>query len=77
MSSNGPLSRCAANGEPVLTEAVVKRLDQEFRGSVHRGVIRAVVLGSHRDLDYPTVEALPELVERLARERLLECVARS
>jgi hypothetical protein len=55
----------------------VQRLDREFRGSVPRGVIVTVVRRSHHELDSPCAEALPELVERLARQRLLQHVGRN
>lgn len=53
----------------VLTEAA-RRLNREFHGSVSSRVIRAVVVDSRAELDCPFTAALPELVERLARERL-------
>jgi len=55
----------------------VQRLDREFCGSVHRGFIVTVVRRSRHELDSPSAEALPELVERLARQRLLQHAARS
>jgi hypothetical protein len=53
----------------------VHRLDREFRGAVHRGVIVQVVRRSRDELDSPSPGALPELVERLARQRLLQYAA--
>ena len=64
-----PVGRGTGGDARVLVEAV-RRLDREFGGNVHRGVIRTVVQTSHDELDCPSTEALPELLERLARERL-------
>jgi hypothetical protein len=52
-----------------IAEAVV-RLEREFGGAVQRPAIAEVVRRSHQDLDGPHPAALPELVERLARQRL-------
>jgi hypothetical protein len=52
----------------------VHRLDREFRGTVGRHVILGVVRRSRAELDGPPPGALPELVERLARQRLLQHV---
>jgi hypothetical protein len=41
---------------------------------VHRDVILGVVHRSRDELDTPSSEAPPELVERLARQRLLQHV---
>ena len=48
------------------------RLEREFAGAVLRPAIAEVVRRSHQDLDGPHPAALPELVERLARQRLLQ-----
>ena len=53
-----------------IAEAVV-RLEREFAGAVKRPAIAEVVRRSRQDLDGPHPAALPELVERLARQRLL------
>lgn len=71
MSRNGSSMTVGADDDRSITEAV-QRLDREFRGSVHRRLIVAVVRRSRRELDSPSAEALPELVERLARQRLLQ-----
>ena len=74
MNRNGPLTDwTACDDVPPLVEAA-HRLDREFRGRVHPGLIRTVVRHSHEQLDCPSAAALPELVERLARQRLLEHV---
>ena len=54
----------------------VRRLDHEFHGNVHHDVIRTVVRQSLHEIECPSPGALPELVERLARVRLLEHVSR-
>ena len=48
------------------------RLEREFAGAVQRPAIAEVVRRSRQDLDGPHPAALPELVERLARQRLLQ-----
>jgi hypothetical protein len=73
MTSNGPSTPAGAGDDRFLDEAV-RRLHQELRGSVHRDVILGVVHRSRDELDTPSSEALPELVERLARQRLLQHV---
>lgn len=55
--------------------AAVSRLAEEFADDLQPPVVRRVVLGSRRDLSGCPVTALPELVERLARERLLQSVS--
>jgi len=76
MTHNESFMATGAYGDDSVAEAV-QRLDREFRGSVHRGVIISVVRRSRRELDSPSAEALPELVERLARQRLLQHAARN
>ena len=75
MPRNELFATIGACGDRSVAEAV-QRLDREFRGSVHRGVIIDVVRRSRLELDGPPVEALPELVERLARQRLLQHAGR-
>jgi|1186.fasta_scaffold515578_2 hypothetical protein len=74
MNRNGPLSTSTARDDVRPLVEAVHRLDREFRGSVHPSLIRTVVRHSRDELDCPSAEALPELVERLARQRLLEHV---
>ena len=62
---------CSSSDDVLVSEAV-QRLEREFRGSIHRGVIAGVVRRSRHELDSPSAGALPELVERLARQRLLQ-----
>ena len=60
--------------ELAVTEAV-QRLDREFHGSIHPRIIVSVVRRSRHELDSPSSGALPELLERLARQRLLQHAA--
>lgn len=76
MTRNESSMTTGADGDDSVAEAV-QRLDREFRGSVHRGIIISVVRRSRHELDSPSAEALPELVERLARQRLLQHAARN
>lgn len=50
----------------------IDRLSAEFAGRAPVAVVDRIVRGSRRDLDAAPVAALPELVERLARQRLLD-----
>jgi hypothetical protein len=63
-------------GDDKSVAEAVQRLDREFRGSTHRGVMIDVVRRSRRELDGSPAGALPELVERLARQRLLQHAGR-
>jgi len=56
--------------DPAIDQAVA-RLADEFRARLRPQVIGTVVRGCRRDLSGVPVTALPEMVERLARERLL------
>ena len=51
---------------------VTERLMAEFEHQIELSVITRVVLQCRRDLDTPAIHALPELLERLARQRLLD-----
>jgi len=60
--------------DPSVRDAV-HRLTAEFAG--HRlpaPLVESVVRGSRDDLDSVPAPALPEMVERLARQRLIEHV---
>jgi hypothetical protein len=59
--------------EPAVTAAIA-RLTAEFSGDVPPRLGTRIVIGSRRDLDGQPLLAMPELVERLARERLRESV---
>lgn len=74
MTRNRSSTTSRAGDDQSVTEAV-QRLDREFRGAVHRGVIVAVVRRARWELDSPSAAALPELLERLARQRLLQHAA--
>ncbi|ALE77984.1 three-helix bundle dimerization domain-containing protein [Pseudonocardia alni] len=54
----------------MLVDETVRRLSAEFTGDVERRTVRAVVRRGRTDLAGAPVGALPELLERLARERL-------
>ncbi|MEV5651961.1 hypothetical protein AB0L57_27260 [Nocardia sp. NPDC052254] len=58
--------------EQSVVDHVVDRLDEEFRHHVRRGAIDAVVRRCIDDLAGTPRGALPELGERLARQRLLD-----
>ncbi len=75
MKRNESFSGWPGSGEVRALTETVHRLNREFEGIVHRGVIRTVVRCSRDELDCPSADALPELVERLARERLREHLA--
>jgi hypothetical protein len=51
---------------------VTERLMAEFEGRLGLDLVWPVVHGCRRDLDGTPVGALPELVERLARQRLID-----
>lgn len=53
----------------------VRRLAGELCGAVHHDLIVQVVHRSCHDLETPSPGAFPELLERLARERLLQYLA--
>jgi hypothetical protein len=57
-----------------LVEAAV-RLPADFCPPLTLADILAVVRRCQRDLDTPCAAALPELVERLARQRLMDLLA--
>ncbi|MGY1593001.1 three-helix bundle dimerization domain-containing protein [Geodermatophilus sp. SYSU D00708] len=56
--------------DPAVDQAVA-RLADEFQTRLRPQVIGTVVRNCRRDLSGVPATALPELVERLARERLL------
>jgi hypothetical protein len=57
--------------EDPAVEQAVARLADEFRARLRPQVIGTVVRTCRQDLSGVPATALPELVERLARERLL------
>ena len=56
--------------------AAIARPSAEFAENMPSVVISRVVVGSRRDLSGAPRPALPELVERLARQRLIQSAAR-
>lgn len=59
-----------------VTGDAVERLTREFGQQLAPEVISALVAASWRDLAGASVGALPELVERLARQRVLNALPR-
>ena len=57
------------SSDPVIDDAI-ERLVFEFAGRVSRQTVAAVVRRSRNDLDACPPAALPELTERLARQRV-------
>ncbi|MFC4944906.1 three-helix bundle dimerization domain-containing protein [Pseudonocardia sp. GCM10023141] len=55
--------------DPAVTSAIA-RLTTEFAGRFRHALITRTVVGARGELAGSPVPALPELVERLARERL-------
>jgi hypothetical protein len=64
-------ARASGPQDPTVAAAAA-RLTAEFAPEVREAVVVRVVLGSRRDLRGSPAGALPELVERLARQRLLQ-----
>ena len=64
----------AAWTDPAVA-AVIRRLAPEFCGQPGWLTVVRIVLQARRDLDDLHPPALPELLERLARQRLLETAA--
>jgi serine/threonine protein kinase HipA of HipAB toxin-antitoxin module len=60
-----------AQTDPAVA-AVISRLAPEFLGHAGPLTVVRVVLQARHDLDELHPQALPELLERLARQRLLE-----
>ena len=61
--------------ESVHLADVTERLLAEFEGRLELGVVSRVVLETRAQLDCSPQGALPELVERAARQRLLALTA--
>jgi hypothetical protein len=59
--------------EPVIAKTI-ERLTPEFAERLPFGIIATVVRHSRRDLDTNRPAALPELLERLARQRLIDAL---
>lgn len=71
MPPNQSPAEPAAHDDPTVAAAVA-RLSAEFAPRVQPSVISRVVVRSRVDLSGAPGPALPELVERLARQRLLQ-----
>lgn len=69
MTPRGPVRTAADGLDRVLADAT-ERLLAEFAGAVEQPTITAVVRACGRDLAGAPAAALPELVERLARQDL-------
>jgi hypothetical protein len=67
----------AARTDPAAAAAAaISRLTPEFREQPGPRTVERIVLQARHDLDDLHSLALPELVERLARQRLLETAER-
>jgi hypothetical protein len=62
----------SAAAQTVDLAAVAERLMREFEGRVSLDTVSQTVLDCTRDVTAVAVEALPELVERCARQRLTD-----
>jgi hypothetical protein len=62
----------SAAAQTVDLAAVAERLMREFEGRVSLDTVSQTVLDCIRDVTAVAVEALPELVERCARQRLTD-----
>ncbi len=76
----GPGERASdAEESEVMSSTVrdaVRRLTPEFGGALGAATVRTVVVEARRQLDGLPAADLPELVERLARQRLHEVAGR-
>jgi hypothetical protein len=78
-TSASPTGQVPVTSETVERDAVgpaIARLGEEFSGRVPRGVVARVVRTCRADLSGVPAGAVPELVERLARQRLLDVADR-
>ncbi|MCV2491588.1 hypothetical protein OF117_19770 [Geodermatophilus sp. YIM 151500] len=69
MTSDLLVPRPELTGDPSVDLAIA-RLEAEFRDRLERQFIRRTVQTCRTDLSGVPVDAIPELVERLARHRL-------
>jgi hypothetical protein len=65
----------AGQADPTVA-AAISRLGPEFREQAELRTVERIVLQARHDLDDLHPLALPELLERLARQRLLETAGR-
>jgi hypothetical protein len=73
-----PLTSAPVPAPSVEFDAVmpaIARLAREFAGQLSPRVVARVVRGCRADLSGVPAGAVPELLERLARQRLLDVVA--
>jgi hypothetical protein len=77
MTSNETLVRSLTTRTDPAVNSAINRLTTEFAEDLPQPVVRRVVLSSRRDLNGSPAAALPELVERLARQRLSSLRART
>lgn len=75
-SKETPVRRPTTRTDPAASSAI-NRLTAEFADELPQPVVRRVVLACRRDLNGSPATALPELVERLARQRLSSLRART
>ena len=69
MTSNTAVLRPGTDHDEWIDDAV-RRLSDEFHGRLGEPFIRHMVQAARADLSGVPADALPELVERLARHRL-------
>ena len=69
MTSNTAVLRPGTDHDEWV-DATVRRLSQEFSGHVQEWYVRRTVQLARADLSGVPADAMPELVERLARHRL-------
>jgi hypothetical protein len=74
ISSFAAIGSGTASEEPCLADTI-DRLVVEFRGEVDVAAIGGLVLSCREELRGAPAAALPELIERLARQRLLSTFA--
>ena len=71
-SQTGPRMATNVSGEPDSTADSIDRLMREHKDQFDPIDISRIVLSCREDLRGSPQTALPELIERLARQRLLE-----
>ena len=75
LRAHAAMAPAPARTDPAAA-AAIKRLIPEFRGQAGPRTVEHIVLQACHDLDDLHPPALPELLERLARQRLLETAGR-
>ena len=69
MTSNTAVLRPGTDRDEWM-DATVRRLSDEFRDQLEQWYVRRTVQQARADLSGVPADAIPELVERLARQRL-------